>query len=108
MYLESSLSSQNNLVSAVMHICDKNGLNFAEYICSSHSDFKRTIEYNAPCGIADSVIGACMLYSLVVITGIMPGTQHDNIACTRIAWLQQQSDVTMLHNAEIWNPQHKY
>jgi hypothetical protein len=54
-HLEGSLSSHNNLVSSVMHICDKYGLNFAQYLCSSHQDFKHKIKYNDPCGIADSV-----------------------------------------------------
>ena len=55
-YIQGALPSQNNLVSAVMQICDKYDFNLAQYLCSTNlSAFKRVMKYRSPCGIADSV-----------------------------------------------------
>jgi hypothetical protein len=66
--LQGRLSSQRNLVTSVLQICDKYNLSLANYLCdkSYKSLCKRAIKSRAPCGLADSV-----KYSLIVNCDIL-------------------------------------
>ena len=58
-FLNGGMSSNTNLVSAVMQTCDKYNISLAQYLCeTSHKPVcrsRRRIKSRPECGIADSV-----------------------------------------------------